>query len=309
VNEASPGSDLQEPDNGLIKGGSGYLFVMSAAVLWAISGIAAKFLFQSGITPFQLVQLRTTLAAGILFVLMLLRQPEKLKIAGSDIPFFLLLGISLAGAQFTYLYAISRINVAAAILLQYQAPVLIAAYMAVFAHKRPGWSTAAAILGAFCGCYLVVGAYNLDLFTMNRTGILSGLASAVAFAWYSIQSGYGMKRHNPWTVLFYAMLFAAIFWNIFYQPHEAFAHGHNPETWFWILFVGVLGTVLAFGLYNEGIKRITPTNASITATLEPITAAVISYVVLNEVMSFPQVIGAGLVIVSIILLQKAKKSR
>jgi len=33
-------------------------------------------------------------------------------------PFFLL-GIALAAAQFTYLYSISRINVAAAILLQY----------------------------------------------------------------------------------------------------------------------------------------------------------------------------------------------
>ena len=73
------------------------------------------------------------------------------------------------------------------------------------------------------------------------------------------------------------------------------------------MFVGVLGTVLPFGLYNEGIKRITPTHASITATLEPITAAVISYIVLNEVMYFPQVIGAGLVIGSIILLQTAKK--
>jgi drug/metabolite transporter, DME family len=296
-------------DKNLVKGGSGYFFVVLAAVLWACSGTAAKFLFQRGITPFQLVQLRTTLAAGVLFTLILLRQPEKLKIARSDAPPLLLLGISLAGAQFTYLYAISKINVAAAILLQYQAPVFIAVYSAVFAHKRPGWSTTAAILSALAGCYLVVGAYSLDILSMNRAGIISGLSSALTFAWYSVQSEYSMKKYGPWTVLFYAILFAAIFWNILYQPFEAFTHGHNPETWGWIFFVGVFGTVLPFGLYNEGIRRISPTHASITATLEPITAAAISYLVLNEVMYPSQFAGAGLVIGSIILLQATNKSR
>jgi hypothetical protein len=48
------------------KGNLGYLYVALAAVLFAVSGTAAKFLFHSGITPYQLIQLRTTLAfAGL----------------------------------------------------------------------------------------------------------------------------------------------------------------------------------------------------------------------------------------------------
>jgi hypothetical protein len=40
----------------------GYLYVSLAAILFAISGTFAKFLFNGGITAFQLIQMRTTLA-------------------------------------------------------------------------------------------------------------------------------------------------------------------------------------------------------------------------------------------------------
>ena len=54
---------------------SGYLFAALAALFWASSGTAAKFLFLSGITAFELVQLRTTLATGIVFCWILLHRP------------------------------------------------------------------------------------------------------------------------------------------------------------------------------------------------------------------------------------------
>lgn len=51
------------------------------------------------------------------------------------------------------------------------------------------------------------------------------------------------------------------------------------------------------------VKRIKPTHASITATLEPISAGVIAAVFLDEVMMTLQIIGGIIVIVSIIILQ------
>ena len=51
---------------------SGYLLAALAALFWASSGTAAKYLFNSGITAFELVQMRTTLATGIIFCWLLL---------------------------------------------------------------------------------------------------------------------------------------------------------------------------------------------------------------------------------------------
>jgi drug/metabolite transporter (DMT)-like permease len=282
----------------------GYLYVVLAALMWGLSGSSAKFLFNSGITPYQLVQLRLTISTTILFLWLLIRNPILLKIDRKDILYFMLFGtIGMAGVQFTYLFTISKIKVAAAILLQYLAPSFIAIHSVIFMREKLAPATVAALLGATFGCYLVVGAYNLDIITMNIVGIISGILSAITFAWYSIHGEYGMRRYNPWTVLFFALFFGALVWNLLHPPLEAFMHAYSPAQWFWILYIGVLGTLVPFGLYLEGINLIRSTRASITATLEPITAGIISYLFLNEVMETAQIVGGVIIIASIILLQ------
>jgi drug/metabolite transporter (DMT)-like permease len=282
----------------------GYLYVVLAALMWGLSGSSAKFLFNSGITPFQLVQMRLTISAALLFVCLLIRFSSLLKISRSDILYFILFGtVGMAGVQFTYLFTISKIKVAAAILLQYLAPSFIALHSIVFMREKLSRLTLIALIGATFGCYLVVGAYNLEILSMNIVGIISGLLSALTFAWYAIHGEYGMRRYNPWTVLFYALLFGAVVWNILHPPLEAFMHAYSPVQWMWILYIGVMGTLVPFGLYLEGINLIRSTRASITATIEPITAGIISYIFLNETLEIPQITGGVIVIASIILLQ------
>ena len=282
----------------------GYLYVVLAALMWALSGSSAKFLFNSGITPFQLVQMRLTISTVLLFLYLLIRFSSLLKISRSDILYFILFGtVGMAGVQFTYLFAISKIEVAAAILLQYLAPSFIALHSVVFMREKLSRLTLTALIGATFGCYLVVGAYNLEILSMNIVGIISGLLSAVTFAWYAIHGEYGMRRYNPWTVLFYALFIGAIVWNILHPPLEAFMHDYSRVQWIWILYIGVMGTLIPFGLFLEGINLIRSTRASITATLEPITAGIISYIFLNEILEIPQITGGVIVIASIILLQ------
>jgi len=287
---------------------TGYLYVVMAATLWAVSGSSGKFLFQSGVTPFELVQLRVTLASVCLFIWLLASGGKRIRIAPSDIPYFIILGVcGMAMVQFTYFYTISKIHVAIAILLEYMAPTFIALYSVLFARERLTQLMIAAIAGSTVGCYLAVGAYNLNLLSMNLEGILSGIASAVAFAWYAIQGERGMRRYHPWTVLFHALLYAAIFWNIAFPPLEAFTRSYTAVQWGWILYISILGTAVPFGLYLEGINLIRSTRASVTATLEPIMAGLIAYVFLGEKLEPLQALGGGLVLVSVTLLQTGKE--
>ncbi len=282
----------------------GYLYVTLAAILFAVSGTAAKFLFNRGITSYQMIQLRVTLAFCGLLLWLLLRNRALLKIDLKDIFYFLLLGtLGIGAAQFFYLFAISKINVAAAILLHYTGPVFVAVYAAIFLRQKLTRSSMAAIIGTLVGCFLMVGAYNLDLLSLNRIGIIGGILAAVAFAVYSVLSEYGMRKYNPWTVLLYGLLFAALIWNMLHPPLKAIVHFYEPVEWFWIFFIATGGTIIPFGLYFEGIHRIRATHASITATLEPISAGIIAAVFLSETMAPLQILGGLLVIASIILLQ------
>ena len=290
--------------------GRGYLYVSLAAVLFAVSGTSSKFLFSGGVTPYQLIQMRTTVAFTGLLIWLFLRNRASLRISIKDLPYFLSLGVfGIGAAQFLYLFAISKISVAAAILLHYTGPVFVALYVVIVQRQKIGFISILAMLGTLAGCFLVVGGFNLQLLALNKLGIVSGLMAAVAFAVYSVLSEYGMRKYTPWTVLLYGMLFAALMWNVFHPPLEAFLHRYSPVQWGWIIFIGICGTVFPFGLYFEGIKRIRPTHASITATLEPISAGVFAGVFLGEMMAALQIVGGLMVIGSIIMLQLHKSER
>jgi len=282
----------------------GYLYVVLAAVCWGTAGSAAKFLMNAGVTSFQLVQLRVTVATVVLFLWLFTFQRHLLRISKKDLPYLISLGaFAMAAAQFTYLLAISKIQVAAAILLQYMAPTLIILYSIIFKREKLTPLLLVAVVGATAGCYLLVGGYRLNVLSMNRIGIISGLLAAVFFAWYSLQGEYGMRKYPSLTVLFYALLFATVSWNIFYPPLEAFSREYSPASWGWIFFIGIMGTALPFGLYLKGVSLIRSTRACLTAMLEPIIAGIVSYFFLNEAMEPLQILGGFLVVLSVALPQ------
>lgn len=285
----------------------GYFYVALSAILFAATGTASKFLFHGGVTPYQLVQVRTAIASAVLLAWLALADPACLRISRQSLPRFILLGFVLAATMFAYFYAISKIQVAAAILLQYQSPVLVAAYALAFSRERHSPATVLAIAGSGIGCYLAVGAYSIDLLSLNRAGIAGGLAAAAFLSGYTVLSESALRRYKPWTVLFYASLFSAVACNFLPTPFEGLTRSYDAEQWSWILFISIVGTVVSLGLYNKGLRLIRATHASITATLQPIAAAVLAFLFLGEAMSPWQVAGVALVVVSIIGLQAGKK--
>jgi len=69
----------------------------------------------------------------------------------------------------------------------------------------------------------------------------------------------------------------------------------------WPLFVilGVFGAGLSFILYLVGLKHTAPAVASIVAMVEPVTASLFGVVVLNETLIGVQIVGMGLILVTV----------
>jgi drug/metabolite transporter (DMT)-like permease len=286
----------------------GYLCVVVAAILWATSGTAGKALFEAGISPFELVQARVTLATAFLGLTLFLISRRLLVIRMRDIGYFALLGgVAMTLVQFTYLYTISKIQVAAAILLQYLAPIFVSLFAMLFWKERVTVFKVAALLLAFGGCYLVVGGYNLQLLQMNRLGLLGGLAGAICFAAYTLLGERGMHRYRPWTVHFYALAFAALTCHLFYSPLHCFHAGFTAGQWGLVAYISVFGTIIPFGLYFVGINFIRSTRAVVTATLEPVCAGLIAFLALGETLQPLQLLGEAAVILAIVLLQVQKE--
>ncbi len=282
----------------------GYLAVIAAGFLWASSGALSKALFLEGITPFELVQARVTIATVVMALCLKSFAKRSFLIRFKDLAYFMVLGgLALALVQASYLYTISKMPVAAAILIQYTSPILVAAYSICFWGERLTALKSIALFLSLFGCYLVVGAYNLELLKLNREGTVAGLLSAGLFAMYSLLGERGMRRYQPWTVVFYALIFATATWNIFQPPFHFLYAGYSWGQWAFLLYIGIFGTVIPFVCFFIGVDHIRSTRATITSTIEPIAAGVIAFIFLGESLEDLQLLGGGFVVLAIILLQ------
>ncbi|WP_278413648.1 EamA family transporter [Stutzerimonas kunmingensis] len=69
----------------------------------------------------------------------------------------------------------------------------------------------------------------------------------------------------------------------------------------WPLFIvlGVVGAGLSFILYIVGLRHTAPAVASIVAMVEPVTASLFGVVVLDESLVALQVLGMGLILLTV----------
>jgi drug/metabolite transporter (DMT)-like permease len=285
-----------------------YLLIMCAAVLWASSGTASKYLFSMGMNPYTLAQFRVTFSALLILGYLFFFRINSLKINVRDVWYFIALGgLGMAGVQVTYLFAISKIKVAMAILLQYLAPVFVATYSSLFLRERMDRWKVLSILFAFAGCFFVVQAYSVSFFSLNRQGVIAGVLSAGFFGFYSLLGERLMQRYSPWTVLFYAFVFSALLFNSILSPKNILLWKAELRWWLTVAYIISCGTVIPFGLYFMGIEHLRATRASIVATLEPISAGIFSFILLGEMLRPWQVFGGLLVITAIVIIQSRKE--
>ena len=264
----------------------------------------AKSLFNIGLPPAELILVRLTISTVLLFLVLLFFAPKHLIIASKDIPYFLVLGVGGVGAlQYANYVTISKIHVGPAILIQYLGLIWITLY-ACFFQKEPlsKWKIFSLLL-ALLGCYLVVGGYRTDLLRLNRIGIISGLVCSLLFTFYTLYGEKGLKRYDPWTLIFYGFGLGAVSYWIFVSPIKLIASGYPSKIWMAFLFVAIFSTLIPFGFYFKGIERVRATRASITSTWEPVVASFTAYFVLGEVLYPSQILGGIVVIAAVVLLQ------
>ena len=163
----------------------GYLYVILATTLWGSASVLAKSLINSGLSPFLLAQIRLSLAALILFLIILFFDQRRLRISMKDLPYFIIFGIvGMVGNQLMFYLTISKIQVAPTVLIQYLSVLWVAIYASLFQEEPFSRRTAVSLCLAILGCYLAVGGYQFDFFRMNRVGILMGTISSFFIAFY-----------------------------------------------------------------------------------------------------------------------------
>ena len=285
----------------------GYGMVVGAAVCWGIMATIAKLLFRDrGVDPLLLVVVRAYLATLTLFGVLAAVAPGQLRIRRRDAWLAAVVGVGgLLTNNFLYFEALHLTSVATALLLQYQAPILVALYTVLVQRQRLSKRLVASLVLAVAGCALVVRAYDPAVLRPNLLGVVAGLGTAVTFTFYILTSRAALKTMKAWTLLAYAYLFASLAWAVVIPPWKILGRGFPPETWLAFAVIATVGTVIPFGLFISGLKYLPPTQASIVSMLEPVVATIAAYLILGETLLPLQIVGGGLVLAGVVMVQRS----
>ncbi|PKQ20689.1 MAG: hypothetical protein CVT66_03760 [Actinobacteria bacterium HGW-Actinobacteria-6] len=305
---------------------TGYGLAVLAAVCWATGGLGAKWLFTPlnpttagwpfpplgiDIDPVMLSASRALVAFLMLFTYLLISRRKALRVRVADLPFLVFFGVvGLALVHFSYFKAISLTNVATAILLEYLAPVIVLVVSVGFLRDRFTWALPASVLLSVTGCALVVGAIGGAGLSVSGAGLAWGLASAGFFAGYTLMGRWAAHKFSAWTLLTYGLGAATIFWFVVLGgPGSIFATLSDMRTFAAVSFIAFTSTVVPFGAFLKALKYIRATEASVTATLEPVLAAILAWFLFRESLGVAQMLGGLLVISAIVVSQMSPAAR
>ncbi len=285
---------------------AGYGLVVLSAFLFAGGGNVVKALFRLGYSPLVLAQLRIWWAFAWLLVLMVAIRPARLAVSRRELPALAVFGaVGLAGVQLSYYLTIARINIAVALLVQYLGLVAVTAFERYHRQQQVRAQVWGALAMVLVGAFFAVGAYQPALFRVNLPGVMLGLVSAAFFAFYLLRASTLARRIDPWTMLLYGFGAGSLLWAVF----DVATDTALPADWrIWVVMglLGLIGTLLAHGLFVMALRTIRPSAAGIVATAEPVFAGLIAFLVFGDKLQPLQLLGAGVIVAGIITVQAGR---
>jgi drug/metabolite transporter (DMT)-like permease len=286
-----------------------WLAIAGLLLLWAsaFAGIRAGMRLTAsgaigadGYGPGELALLRFGTASAVLALYALatrMRLPDR-----SDLP-----GIGLAGFLGISVYHVAlnfgevTVQAGAACLLISAAPVFTALLSVVFLQERLtriGW---AGILLAFTGVALLAlsggGGFHFT------PGALLILLSAVVAATFSILSKKRLRRHSALEFTSYTIWAGTIPMLVFLPGLLQRFHTAALPATLAVVYLGIFPAAIAYVLWNYALSRMPVSLLSSFLYLSPVLASFIAWIWLGEIPTGLTVLGGGIAILGVILVQ------
>jgi len=291
------------------------MFVVLAGILWGTSGVATKAIYALvDINPMSVAAFRLALGAPVLLVVFRCSAGYRtFRIARSDLALMLLVGASLAMSQSCYFAAISRVGVAIATLVTIcTAPVLVCLFSVVLLRERLTPAIGGALACALIGTVLLVGVGQRDAGSQANTapvGILLALGAALCFAMFILGSRLLANRYHPLQSIAIAVTTGAVLLMIVSALTGGVTVRYSWAVWGLFLYLGLVPTALAYGLFFHGMKTATASAASVATLAEPLTSTGLAVLIFGERLGSLGLLGAALLISAITFLYRSGPSR
>lgn len=267
-----------------------YMKYFAALLLFGSNGIVAN---RIALTSYEIVLLRTMIGSALLIAVFLLTGQRFTFWKHPQSAVYLLVSGVAMGVSWMFLYeAYQRIGVSLSSLLYYCGPVVVMVLSPLLFREK---LTAPKLIGfgvVVIGVFLLNGHAGNN---MDHGGLFLGGMSAVMYFFMVVCNKKAIAitgSENSTFQLTVSFLTVAVF-VLFRQGLSI----HIPEgCLFWIVFLGLVNTGIGCWFYFSSIGSLRVQTVAICGYLEPLSAVVLSVVLLGEQMNIAQIIGAILIL-------------
>jgi drug/metabolite transporter (DMT)-like permease len=267
----------------------GYGEIITAAALWGTAGILVRMI--SGMTALSIIFYRVTLAFIIFMVFFSLSgNLNRLKLKDKKFYLFLFSLLQIT-TMLTFFVSIMEASVPVAVLLLYTAPVYVTMFSPLFLRERSTGTGWLALFLSIAGVILIVEPGNIQ-FSLKITGIIAGLLSGVSYAFQIMISRYISKNYSGYTQAFWSFMIAMLL----LLPAAAVPAEIVFKNMTILIMLAIFPTILAISLYFNGLNRVRAASASILGLIEPVSAVILSLIILHDNISIPVIVGGALIL-------------
>ena len=300
--------------------GLGFLLVGVGALLFIVNAGVSRVVLRAGVSPAELTTTRITGTAVVLVLVAALVHRPALRPPRGRLALLLLVHgvVGVAALQWTYFVAIDRLPVGLALLLEYQAPLLVVLWarfvQGEVVRRRVWFGLGLALFGLAMATGILQGGLAWD-----GVGLLAGLGAAVCFATYFLVGEHGVAELDPLRVVLWSFGIATVAMNVV-SPVWSFPAGVLGADASLLgrlddvvlpaaLLVGwvvILGTLLPFGLELVALRHLSASTVTMVAMLEPVGVSVLGWWWFREDLGTVATVGCALVLVGIIAAQTGR---
>ncbi|TCK00157.1 EamA family transporter [Nocardia alba] len=286
---------------------SGLLLALASATSFGLSGPLARGLMNAGWSAAAVVAARVLLAGVVLLPLALPHIRGNWKLLRTNANLVAAYGlIAVAGTQLAYFNAVAHMEVGAALLIEYTAPIAVVGWLWVRHRQQPGAATIAGAVLGITGLLLVLDVASG--LSADAIGIAWALAAMVGAAAYFVLSAQGGDL--PGTVLacgglliggLILVLAGALgIVGLHATTHRVVFADFTTPWWIPILLIGVVTAAIAYVTGIAATRRLGSRLASFVALTEVLAALIFAWALLGESPRPIQLLGGTSILIGVV---------
>ncbi|OLO09720.1 EamA family transporter [Salinicola sp. MH3R3-1] len=279
----------------------GTLFITLAAMFWGISGGLASLLMQQGWDPYLISFYRGAIGLVCMLAWFVVHPLRNLRFGWRLVAWSVVAGLGVAGNFTFYFLSISNANVAIAATLMYTAPLFVFLVSFACGLEKPTGKKWASIAAVMVGIVLLTDILRSGTGQVSVWGIACGLLSGLSYALFIFGFRYARAQGPAQAVLSIAFLVLTLLLLAFVDFGQMQKVPFTDDAYGFLL-LGLFGAGISFYLYLPGLRRTSPSAASMVAMVEPVTASLFGFVVLGQTLAPLQLTGMAIILITITLL-------